>query len=183
MANKLHTWLFGLIYPAFLGTVFVNLFSSGFPWPSDLQITWGIALTIYFLTQFGEGIESKSEYSRETAAFDMLEVIAMIFAFFWLGSLSVQSNWDTNWLLVKGGIIVALIIPPIKRFQTERELNFLSLQSGIAIILTLMPGFLGVIGFTMPLALYFIALLNSDLMDWLKTPLPMRRKANSTAAK
>lgn len=176
MATKLHTWLFGLIYPAFLGAVFVNLFSSGFPWPTNLQITWTIALTIYFLTQFGEGIAAKDEYSPEAAIFDVLEVVAMIFAFFWIGSLSVQSNQDPNWLLVKGSILVALILPPIKRFWMKCTLNRLSVMSGFAVIFMLLPGPFGVVGFALPLALYLIALLQSDLMVWLEKPFPISSK-------
>ena len=181
VADKFHIWLFGLIYPAFLGTVLVSLFSTGFPWPDSSESAWEIALIVYFLTQFGEGIRSKAQYGTKAAAFDFVEVAAMVVAFFCLGSLSVLTSPEPSWFFFKLGVSVALLAPPIKRYCLKGQINSLSVLSVAAMLATWLPGYLAVIGFAVALGIYVIGLLSSKAGALVEEPFKLRSKETAAA--
>lgn len=59
----LHTWIYGLIYPAFLGAVLAGLFANGLPPLLEPRTASTATLVFYFLTQYGEGIGNVHRYT------------------------------------------------------------------------------------------------------------------------
>lgn len=146
MESKLHAWLYGLLYPAFLGSVFVTAFASGLPSLAEPEAPWFWALALYFLIQFGEGVENRATYTRLDFAADFIELICMGVGFYYLGALTAGAPgcWGIPAL---GAVVVALAIPPAKRAirglwlksdSTRSPVSVLSVLSLLAIIVVVL---------------------------------------------
>lgn len=167
MESKLHAWLYGLLYPAFLGSVFVVAFTNGLPSWKEPEDQWFWALAVYFLLQFGEGVESRQTYTYTEAFGDFLELIAMGVGFFYLGALAVGASGDWN-ADARSAIAFALLIPPVKRValwllapsgSPRRPVSVLSFLSFVAFVFVLLPDPLGLGGFGLLLIAYFVVLV------------------------
>lgn len=134
MPKAAKQWIYGLLYPAFLGTVIVNLFRPG-SLQGDPAIAWGIVLAIYFATQHGEGITDEAPYTRWRFLQSTVELLSLIGTFYWLGILTA-GDWSMP-VLANIAAIVAFLTPPVGRWFRERSFNFSSALSVLAAYVTL----------------------------------------------
>lgn len=123
MNERLHIWVYGLLYPAFLGTYIVGLVTV----PRDrYQMAWGIVLAIYFMCQHGEGVIARKYVSAMQCIGDLIEIALMTCAFYLFGYIwpaegangsGVRALWGYGpglWLPV------IFLLPPIARMTYHR---------------------------------------------------------------
>lgn len=90
--DRIHTLIYTLLYPAFLGTFVTGMFQSPpsalseWPWHWD-HPPWSILFIFYFASQHIESIIIKHRYRWATAAADLLELFLMAVLFKRLGYL------------------------------------------------------------------------------------------------
>lgn len=125
---RLPTYIYGLIYPAFLGSFLFGALTAPFP---DGWHGWAAGLMmLYFAAQFGEGAivayqlgeDGRPRYGKVEAGIDIAEILAMVAIMAAIGIFGAaptgllahlfgtESRFD-HW----GWIAAAFAIPPIGR--------------------------------------------------------------------
>ncbi|MDZ3832249.1 MAG: hypothetical protein U0S50_10570 [Sphingopyxis sp.] len=81
---RLPTYIYGLIYPAFLGSFLFGALAA--PFPDNMHVWAALLMILYFSAQYGEGaviannpdLGIAAQYGRSEAAIDLGEILAMV---------------------------------------------------------------------------------------------------------
>lgn len=187
MNERLHIWVYGLLYPAFLGTYIVGLVTV----PRDrYQMVWGIVLAIYFMCQHGEGVIARKYVSGMQCIGDLFEIALMTCAFYLFGYIWPPESGDASDVRTLWGygpgfwLPLIFLLPPLARMTYPRgrdrvlspdnhfykALSSLSVSAAIFSIFWDMP--CALIGVAVVLALYVMLflLLNDQVPKSLRRP-------------
>jgi hypothetical protein len=118
MGARLHNWVYGLWYPALLGTAIVLVLTTE-PEP-HINAGWPWFLIVYLTIQYGEGVRYQRPggeplYDFGDLLLDVAEILAMAAAFTGLGYRLVGID---NVPSLNASLTVMLLIPIIHRGYT-----------------------------------------------------------------
>ncbi|OJW58039.1 MAG: hypothetical protein BGO57_12365 [Sphingomonadales bacterium 63-6] len=135
--KRVHTLIYGLVYPALLGTYLTTLASDP---PLGGLVSWPCLIAVYFVLLFVVGCDSGQTYSIPQALLDAAEIIVLFFVvrgFGYFGSPECSADCEpgsispARWLLP-----LAFLLPIVWRAASDWK----GFSSGMGIFLTILSG-------------------------------------------
>jgi hypothetical protein len=117
--DRLHSLIFGMLYPALHGAFLLAQFTSS--GPAHLP-PWGALLTVYFAAQFVEGMAAREGYNLRRGIVNLIEIalMALIFAALnYFPDAKPPEAWRND-AAIAGMIFLAFILPAAHRIIFAR---------------------------------------------------------------
>lgn len=115
MSRRLHQWMYGLIYPAVLGTMLVQSLVDPVS-ASSVPLWWWAPLILgYFVMGYGEGALRSRHYAVSGFVLDLGELSALLLAFVAIGRFDpADLDIRPNLPLLGFALAIAFLLPAIR---------------------------------------------------------------------
>ncbi len=117
MNERVYTWVYGLVYPGFLGAFIFCLLQAG---PRHPSFAWGVVFAVYFTMLHGEGAIAKENVPPIPLLADLLGVVVMVALFVALGMRDPLRVEVIDPVAVRALMAIALALPTLARIADKQ---------------------------------------------------------------